>query len=56
MARRGMRVADIKEILHRDGGEAIAQIARSLRYSRPTVRKYARAAQPRALRRGRRRP
>lgn len=53
MARRSMRVADIKEILvHWDGGEAIAQIARSLGYSRPTVRKYARAAQRAGLCRG----
>jgi transposase len=48
-----MRVADIREILvHWDGGEPIAQIAHSLGYSRPTVRKYARAAQRAGLCRG----
>lgn len=38
-------MADIKEILvHWDGGEDLSRIARSLGYSRPTVRKYVRAA------------
>lgn len=46
MARRRMAVADIKEILVQwDAGEEISRIARSLGYSRPTVRKYVRAAQ-----------
>jgi transposase len=46
MARRSMAVADIKEILAQwDAGEEISRIARALGYSRPTVRKYVRAAQ-----------
>ncbi len=46
MARRSMGVADIKEILVQwDAGEGVGRIARSLGYSRPTVRKYVRAAQ-----------
>ncbi len=41
MARRRMRVADVKEILvHWDGGGTISGIAAALGYSRPTVRKY----------------
>ncbi len=46
MGRRSMGVADIKEILVQwDAGEGVSRIARSLGYSRPTVRKYIRAAQ-----------
>lgn len=46
MARRSIGVADIKEILVQwDAGEPISQIARSLGYTRPTVRKYVRAAE-----------
>ena len=45
MARRRIGVADVKEILVQwDAGEGISSIARSLGYSRPTVRKYLRAA------------
>jgi transposase len=41
-----MAVADIKEILVQwDAGEDLSRIARALGYSRPTVRKYVRAAQ-----------
>ncbi len=40
-----MGVADIKEILVQwDAGECVSRIARSLGYTRPTVRKYIRAA------------
>ncbi len=53
MARRSMGVADIKEILVQwDAGEGVSRIARSLGYTRPTVRKYIRAAQQVGLRRG----
>ncbi len=53
MARRSMGVADIKEILVQwDAGEGVSRIARSLGYTRPTVRKYIRAAQEVGLRRG----
>ena len=46
MARRSMGVADIKEIqVQWDAGEGVSQIARSLGYTRPTVRKYIRAAE-----------
>src|SRR5437762_928751 len=46
MARRRMAMADIKEILVQwDAGEDLSRIARTLSYSRPTVRKYVRAAQ-----------
>lgn len=45
MARRRIRVADVKEILvHWDTGEPISRIAACLGYSRPTVRKYVQAA------------
>jgi transposase len=45
MARRSIRVADVKEILvHWDAGEGISRIGRELGYSRPTVRKYVEAA------------
>lgn len=48
-----MGVADIKEILVQwDAGEGVSRIARSLGYTRPTVRKYIRAAQQVGLRRG----
>jgi transposase len=51
-----MHVADIKEILvHWDAGEPVSAIARSLGYSRPTVRKYIHAAQRVGLVRGSRR-
>ncbi len=51
-----MHVADIKEILvHWDAGEPVSAIARSLGYSRPTVRKYIYAAQRVGLVRGSRR-
>lgn len=56
MARRSMKVADIKEILvHWDAGAPVSQIARALGYSRPTVRKYVHAAEAVGLRRGSRR-
>jgi transposase len=56
MARRSMAVADIKEILVQwDAGEEISRIARALGYSRPTVRKYVRAAQRLGLSPGQRR-
>ncbi len=46
MARRRIDVADVKEILvHWDAGVGVSTIARTLGYSRPTVRKYIRAAQ-----------
>ena len=53
MARRRIGVADVKEILVQwDAGEGISSIARSLGYTRPTVRKYLRAAERVGLRRG----
>ena len=53
MARRRMTVADVKEILVGwDAGEAVSGIARRLGYTRPTVRKYVRAAERVGLRRG----
>lgn len=53
MARRSMAVADVKEILVQwDAGEGISSIARTLGYTRPTVRKYLRAAEQVGLRRG----
>jgi transposase len=56
MARRRMHVADIKEILvHWDAGEPVSVIARTLGYSRPTVRKYIHAVQRVGLVRGSRR-
>ena len=43
MARRSMTVADIKEILVQwDAGDDLSRIARTLGYTRPTVRKYIR--------------
>jgi transposase len=51
-----MGVADVKEILVQwDGGEDITRIAETLGYSRPTVRKYVRAAEAGGLVRGSRR-
>ena len=45
MARRKIDVADVKEILVEwDAGAGISAIARALGYTRPTVRKYVRAA------------
>ena len=56
MARRRMGVADVKEILvHWDAGGTIRGIAAALGYSRPTVRKYVRAAERAGLVRGSRR-
>ncbi len=56
MARRSMRVADIKEILVQwEAGGAtstISGIAATLGYSRPTVRKYVRVAEQAGLVRG----
>jgi transposase len=53
MARRRMVVADIIEILVGwDAGETVSAIARRLGYSRPTVRKYVRAAEQHGLQRG----
>jgi len=53
MARRRMGMADIKEILVAwDAGEEISTISRRLGYTRPTVRKYARAAEAVGLARG----
>ncbi|HEX5505921.1 MAG TPA: IS21 family transposase [Thermomicrobiales bacterium] len=53
MARRSMTVADVTEILVGwDAGEGVSQLARRLGYSRPTVRKYVRAAEQVGLRRG----
>ncbi|HVA89555.1 MAG TPA: DDE-type integrase/transposase/recombinase, partial [Chloroflexota bacterium] len=53
MARRRMTVADVKEILVGwDAGEPVSGIARRLGYTRPTVRKYVRAAERVGLRRG----
>lgn len=56
MARRSIGVADVREILvHWDAGEGVSQIARSLGYARPTIRKYIRAAERVGLQRGSRR-
>ena len=45
MARRRIGVADVKEILVQwDAGAGVSAIAQALGYSRPTVRKYVRAA------------
>jgi transposase len=53
MARRRMRMADVKEILVAwDAGEPVSAIARQLGYTRPTVRKYVRAAERVGLVRG----
>lgn len=53
MARRSIRVADIKEILvHWEAGSTISGIAAALGYSRPTVRKYVRTAERAGLVRG----
>lgn len=53
MARRRMRVADVKEILVAwDAGETISAIGRRLGYTRPTVRKYVAAAERVGLVRG----
>lgn len=53
MARRRMRVADVKEILVAwDAGETVSAIARRLGYTRPTVRKYVYAAARLGLERG----
>ncbi len=53
MARRRMRVADIKEILvHWAAGSTISGIAATLGYSRPTVRKYVQVAERAGLTRG----
>jgi transposase len=49
-------VADVREILvYWDGGEPVSAIARTLGYSRPTVRKYVTVAERLGLRRGGRR-
>jgi transposase len=51
-----MTVADIKEILVQwDAGDDLSRIARTLGYTRPTVRKYIRAAERVGLRPGSRR-
>ena len=51
MARRSIGVADIKEILVQwDAGDDLSRIARTLGYTRPTVRKYIRAAERVGLR------
>ena len=56
MARRSMQMADIKEILVQwDSGQSVSAIARTLGYSRPTVRKYVEAGQRAGLLRGQRR-
>src|ERR1700693_5339869 len=56
MARRRMAMAAIKEILvHWDAGEGLSRIAQTLGYSRPTVRKYVRAAERLGLSPGQRR-
>ena len=53
MARRRITVADVKEILVAwDAGENVSAIARMLGYTRPTVRKYVRAAGQVGLTRG----
>lgn len=53
MARRRVGVSDVKEILVQwDGGTGVSAIAQSLGYSRPTVRKYVRAAEQAGLVRG----
>jgi transposase len=49
-------MADVKEILVQwDGGLSVSEIARTLGYSRPTVRKYVEAGQRAGLARGQRR-
>ena len=46
-------MADVKEIVVQwDAGQGISAIARSLGYTRPTVRKYVEAAQRAGLARG----
>lgn len=56
MGRRRIDVADVKEILVQwDGGAGVSAIARTLDYSRPTVRKYITAAARVGLVRGSRR-
>lgn len=53
MARRRIRVADVKEILvHWDAGGSVSGIAATLGYSRPTVRKDVQAAVQTGLVRG----
>jgi transposase len=53
VARRRIVVADVKEILVQwDAGQGVSAIARALGYSRPTVRKYVRAARQAGLVRG----
>jgi transposase len=53
MARRRIGVADVKEILVQwDAGEGVSAIANALSYSRPTVRKYVRAAERAGMVRG----
>jgi transposase len=53
MARRRIGVADVKEILVQwDAGAGISAIARSLGYTRPTVRKYVEAGKAAGLARG----
>ena len=53
MARRRMRVADIKEILVQwEAGSSISGIAAALGYSRPTVRKYVQTAERAGLEQG----
>jgi len=53
MTRRRIGVADVKEILVQwDAGAGISAIARSLGYTRPTVRKYVRAGKAVGLARG----
>jgi len=53
MGRRRIVVADVKEMLvHWDRGAGVSAIARTLAYSRPTVRKYVSAAQRVGLVRG----
>src|SRR5260370_24705581 len=53
MARRRIRVADIKEVLVGwDRGQSVSAIARMLGYTRPTVRKYIGVAQRLEIRPG----
>lgn len=53
MARRRIGVSDVKEILVQwDGGTGVSGITQALGYSRPTVRKYVRAAERAGLVRG----
>ena len=53
MARRRIRVADIKEVLVAwDRGQSVSAIARMLGYTRPTVRKYIGVAQRLEIRPG----